>query len=67
MELQHYKVAVVTVWVLGVCTVGITAGVTSAWALTVLAVVAVLPPIVMLQLWHEPQQSMSESIREARR
>ena len=67
MQLQHYKVALAAVWALAVSTVGLVVGVTSTAPLAIVAVVALLPPIVMLGLWREPVQSMSESIQEARR
>ena len=67
MQLQHYKVALAAVWALAISAVGLVVGVTSMAPLAILAVVALLPPIVMLRLWHDPVQSMSESIQEARR
>ncbi len=67
MELQHYKAALVTVWVLATCTLAIATGVASIPGLAVLAVIAVLPPLIMLRLWNDPPQSISESIHEARR
>ena len=67
MELQHYKAALVAVWVLSVSTVAIGVGVTSMTALALLAAAALLPPIVMLQVWRDPVPSLSESIQAARR
>lgn len=67
MQLQHYKAALAAVWVLAICTVGFATRMTSVSAVAVLAAVALLPPLVMLRLWHDPSQSMSESIQEARR
>jgi hypothetical protein len=67
MQLHHYKTAIVAIWVLAVGAMGMMTGLTSVQALAVLTVVALLPPVVMLRLWHDPAQSMSESIREARR
>jgi hypothetical protein len=67
MQLQHYKVALAALWALAVSTVGVVVGVTSMPPLVILAIVALLPPIVMLRLWRDPVQSMSESIQDARR
>lgn len=54
-------------WLLALCAVGLAAEMTSVLGWTVLAGLAVLPPLVMLRLWSGPPESMSESIREARR
>ncbi len=67
MELQHYKAALATVWVLAACTLGIAAGVASLPALALLVVVGLLPPLVMLRLWTDPPQTIAESIHKARR
>jgi hypothetical protein len=67
MELQRYGAVIFTSWVLAVCAAGLVAGVTSAFALTTLAAVALVPPLFMRRLWKGPSESMSESIRAARR
>lgn len=67
MELQHYKAALATIWVLAACTMGIAVGVASLPALALLAVVGLLPPLIMLRLWADPPQSLAETIQEARR
>jgi hypothetical protein len=67
MQFQHYRVALAAVWALAVSTLGLVVGVTSMAPLAILAGLAVLPPILMLTLWRDPVQSMSESIQEARR
>lgn len=67
MQLQHYKTALAAVWVFTACAAGLTVGVTSMSAWSVVAAIALLPPLVMLRFWQYPPQSISESIREARR
>ena len=67
MQREYMKVMIAAVWVLAMCAGGWVAPVTSVSGWTVLGVLALLPPIVMLRLWNDPPQSMSESIREARR
>ena len=42
-------------------------GVTSALNWTVVACVAVAPPLVVRRFWRTPEQTISESINEARR
>ena len=67
MQLVSIKAIVAAAWVLAVCIVGIAGHLSSPSSLTVLASVALLPTIVMMWLWNDPPQSISESIREARR
>jgi hypothetical protein len=67
MQLLSIKVGVAILWVLAVCVAGIALNANSLSGWTVLAGVAVLPPIVMMWRWNDPPQSMSESIQEARR
>ena len=67
MELQRYSAVIFTGWVLAVCAIGLVAGVTSTLALLTLAAVALMPPLLMRRILKGPGQSMSESIRAARR
>ena len=67
MKLVSIKVAVSLAWVVTVCLAGIAAGVHSPanWALVF--AVALVPSIVMMWWWNDPRETMSETIREARR
>jgi hypothetical protein len=65
MTLEYTKASFAASWVLAICAIGFIAGVTFASGMTVLAAVAVLPPVVMWRLWTAPRESLSESIREA--
>jgi hypothetical protein len=67
MELQHYKAAVLIMWVLVACTLGIATGMTALPALALLVVLALVPPLVMMRLWTDPPQTIAESIHQARR
>ena len=67
MRTDHVKAAVITAWVLAVGTLGLAFGVTSVAGWVGLAVIAVVPPAVMLRLWHAPVPSMSDTIRDALR
>ena len=67
MQLALIKAVVAAVWVSAVCIGGIAGHLSSPSSWTGLASVALLPTIVMLWLWNDPTQSLSESIREARR
>jgi hypothetical protein len=65
MQLESIKAAVATVWVSAVCTTGVTVNVTSLSGWTLLAGLAVLPPLVMMWHWLNPRQTMSQSIQES--
>jgi hypothetical protein len=67
MELLWIKAVVATVWVLAVCLAGIAGNLHALSSWLLLAAVAVLPPVVMMRQWSDPQQSMSEIIHRARR
>jgi hypothetical protein len=67
MQLDSIKATVATVWVSAVCTAGIAGSVKTLSGWTVLAGVAVLPPLVMMWRWNNPGQTISESIQEALR
>lgn len=54
-------------WILAVGILGYLSGQTSLAAWTALGIVSLTLPVVMMKLWRVPAQSMSESIREARR
>ena len=67
MQLESMKATVATLWLLGVCTASMvgTANSPSGW--TVMAGLAVLPPLVMMWRWNDPRQTMSQTIPEALR
>jgi hypothetical protein len=66
MKLENTKVGLAG-WLLAIGAVGLAADVTSVWGWTALAGLALLPPVFMLRVWNDAPQSMTESIREARR
>lgn len=65
MQLEHIKALFVILWIVAVVTAGFLGNVGSMTGWTILAVLAVLPPLVVMRRWRSPDQSMSESIREA--
>jgi hypothetical protein len=67
MQLQHTKATVAALWVLGAGMTAVAAGVTSPGGLALVAGFGLVPPVLMLRWWSEPPQTLSESIREARR
>jgi hypothetical protein len=67
MQLNSIKLIIAMLWVAAAIILGIAANVDSLASWTVLAGVALVPPLVMIWRWNDPRQTMSESIREARR
>jgi hypothetical protein len=66
MQLQYIKMTVSALWVLIAVVIAIF--VDLSWpGLIALAAVGLLPPLALLLLWNDPAQTISESIREARR
>jgi hypothetical protein len=66
MQLQSIKMIVSALWVLTALVIAIT--VNLSWRGDIaLAVLGLVPPLVILVWWKDPAQTMSESIREARR
>ena len=66
MRLEHIKMTVSAVWVLTALVIAIVVQPSTRGAL-VLGCLGLLPPLLMLLLWNDPAQTMSESIDEARR
>ncbi len=67
MQLKSIKAGLATAWVSAACVAGLAFHLNSVSSWTVLAGVALLPPIVMTWWWNDPPQTLSESIQEARR
>jgi hypothetical protein len=65
MHRLSIKAVIAMLWVVAV-TIAV-GNVNSLVLWTVLAVVALLPPVVIMRWWSEPRQSMSQSIQEALR
>ena len=67
MRLVSLKSIIAILWISAVSIVGIARNLDSFSSWTVLASVAVLPPLVMMWRWNDPRQTMSETIQEALR
>jgi Flp pilus assembly protein TadB len=67
MQLVSIKAVIGMLWVSTVTVVGIAGNLNSVTSWIVLAVVAVVPPLVVMWRWNDPRQTMSESIQEALR
>ena len=67
MTLQRIKMTLSAVWVLSALVFAVALGADlSRPAMMAVAAAGLLPPLAILLLWNEPQQTMSESIHEAR-
>jgi hypothetical protein len=67
MSSETIKTLVFVVWVIGICSAAIASGITSVPNWIVVACTAIVPPVVVRQFWRAPDQTISESIRDARR
>jgi hypothetical protein len=67
MASENLKTLLFVAWVIAVCCAAIVLGVTSVPNWIVVACAASVPPVVVRQFWRAPEQTISESISEARR
>jgi hypothetical protein len=64
---ENTKTLLFVAWSIAVFLVAIAIGVTSVSHWMVVASVAIVPPLVARHFWHAPEQTISESINDARR
>ena len=67
MQHQSMTTAIAGGWIAAIVLAGLFFSVTSVLGLTLLAGLALVPPLGMLWLWNTPRESMSESIQKALR
>ena len=67
MQLVSIKAIIAMRWVSTVSVVGIAGNLNSVTSWIVLAVVAIVPPLVVMWQWNDPRQTMSETIQEVLR
>jgi hypothetical protein len=67
MRTNSVKAALMGAWALAVGALGYMSGAASFAAWTLLAVIALAPPVLMGRLWSAPPQTMSETIRKVLR
>jgi hypothetical protein len=64
---ENTKTLLFIAWSIAVFLAAIAIGITSVLNWIVVACVAVAPPLVVRRFWRAPEQTISESINEARR
>jgi hypothetical protein len=67
MSSENAKMLFFAAWPIAVLLVALAIGVPSLLHWVVVAVVAAVPPLVVRHFWRDPEQTVSESIRDARR
>ena len=67
MNLQYVRGTLVTAWACSVVTIGLLAHAGSITSWVTLALVAVVPPTVLMHRWNEPVPSTSQQIQQALR
>jgi hypothetical protein len=63
---EKTKTALFIAWSLGVLLAAIAIGITSVSNWIIVACIAAVPPLVVRRFWRAPEQTLSESIHEAR-
>lgn len=66
MRLEYIKMTISAVWVLTAMVIAVAVQPSTRGAV-VLGCLGLLPPLVLLLLWNDPAQTLSQSIDEARR
>ncbi len=66
MKVNYTKIAAAALWILAMFAIAVTLGTSSVIGWTVLAGLALLPPLVVQRLWKD-DPSLSESIHEVLR
>ena len=61
------KTQLFVAWAIVVCLAALAIGINSVSSWIVVASVAVVPPLVVRRFWRAPDQTISESIHNARR
>ena len=64
---EKTKTQLFVAWAIVVCLVALVIGINSVSNWIVVACLAVVPPLVARNFWRAPDQTISESIRDARR
>ena len=64
---ENTKTLLFVAWVIAVCVAAIAIGITSVPNWIVVTCIALVPPLVARSFWRAPEQTIAESIHDARR
>ena len=67
MNLLHVKGTIAVLWALSVLTLGLVGHATSMSSWLTLAMMAALPPTILMHRWSDPTPTTTQIIREALR
>ena len=66
MELKYKKLIAITIWLITIAVLGMSANLTSPSSRMVVVAVGLLPAFLLLRFWTGPAKTMSEHIQEGR-
>lgn len=67
MRPEHLKIAIAGAWLLGLAALAFLVNLSSIGGWTLLLGLGLLPPFILMRMWRQPAQTMSERIREGLR
>ena len=65
MQTEHIKWAIVGGWVLGLAAIAFSVNLSSVTGWVLVVGLGLVPPVILLRMWQQPPQTISESIQEA--
>jgi len=66
MHLKHKKLIAITIWLVTIAVLGMSANLTSPAGRMVVVVLGLLPALLILRFWNGPAKTLSERIQEGR-
>ena len=66
MQLKHKKLIAITIWLVTIAILGMSANVTSPSSRMVVVALGLLPAFLLMRFWNGPAKTLSERIHEGR-
>jgi len=66
MQLKYKKLVAITIWLVTIAVLGMSANLTSPSGRMVVVVLGLLPALLILRFWNGPAKTLSERIQEGR-
>jgi hypothetical protein len=66
MQLKYKKLVAITIWLITIAVLGMSANLTSPSGRMVVVALGLLPALLILRFWNGPAKTMSERIQEGR-